>query len=275
MRIPTTHIDADALPRDRTLLDPHAQDELQGSIRAHGLRMPIEVYATGDRYALLSGYRRLTAIRALHDLTGLDEYTQIDALLRTPDTRAAALAAMVEENEQRQPLSPWERGRIALATVEDGTFATLDDAIPALFPQARRQKRARLRAVAEVVQALDGTLTDPEALSENKLLRLATALRNGWGELLVTAIEQKEVTQIDTQWSAIRPVLDEHDAILKGDHSPSPTQPRRLAHPRAGVTIRRERLANGWCLYVTGRGASERIVGEALEQVEYLLGAPG
>ena len=246
MRIPTTLIDADALPRDRTLLDPHAQDELQGSIRAHGLRMPIEVYATGDRYALLSGYRRLTAIRALHDLTGLDEYTQIDALLRTPDSRAEALAAMVEENEQRQPLSPWERGRIALATVEDGTFATLD-----------------------------GTLTDPESLSENKLLRLATALRNGWGELLVTAIEQKEVTQIDTQWSAIRPVLDEHDAILKGDHNPSPTQPRRLAHPRAGVTIRRERLANGWCLYVTGRGASERIVGEALEQVEYLLGPPG
>ena len=90
MRIPTALIDADALPRDRTLLDPHAQDELQGSIRAHGLRMPIEVYATGDRYALLSGYRRLTAIRALHDLTGLDAYTEIDALLRTPDSRAEA-----------------------------------------------------------------------------------------------------------------------------------------------------------------------------------------
>lgn len=275
MRIPTDRIDAEALTRDRTVIDPHAMEELQGSIRANGLRMPIEVYETETGYALLSGYRRLAAVRALHEATGLADFAGIEAIIRPAVSRAAALAAMVEENEQRAALSAWERGRIALSAVEEGTFATLDEAIPALYPQARRQKRARIRAVAEVVEALEDTLTDPEALTENQLLRLSSALRNGWRDLIVTAIEQKDARDPRSQWEAMRPTLDEHDGIVRENRDPNPARPRRLSRPRAGIVIRRERMPTGWCLYVTGRGVQERLVRDVLEQVEFLLGPPG
>ena len=110
--IPTNLIDAEALPRDRTRLDPTALTDLRLSIATHGLRTPVEVFPTESGYALISGLRRLTATRALHTLTGNPAYAQIAAAIRTPATITEALTLMVEENEVRTDLSPWEKGRI-------------------------------------------------------------------------------------------------------------------------------------------------------------------
>ena len=64
-------IDPNALPRDRSILDPDALAELQSSICITGLRQPIEVWRLSTprdnpdgppfEFGLISGLRRLTA----------------------------------------------------------------------------------------------------------------------------------------------------------------------------------------------------------------------
>ena len=108
--VPLAVIDSGALTRDRTGLDPEPQTELELSIRASGLRQPVELFPLAaprgdERYGLLSGYRRLLAFRELHARHG-EPYAAIPAFLRERTTLAAALAAMVEENEIRAPLPP-------------------------------------------------------------------------------------------------------------------------------------------------------------------------
>lgn len=271
--IPLDRIEADALPRDRTRLDPAALDELQASIAAHGLRQPIEVFETPTGYGLVSGYRRLAALRRLHALTGDPRHARIAAVILPAADRAALLARMVEENEIRADLSPWERASIAIAARDDGTFPTLDAALAALFPHAGRPKRARIRGAAEVVEALEGVLADPEALSERQLLRIAGALRLGWRELIVTAVEESGARTAAAQWEAMRPVLAEAETLLSQGRDTRPTRPRRLLRPRPGLTIRRERTPHGYLLHVTGRAAHDALVAEILDEIERLFGA--
>src|SRR5919106_7042327 len=69
--IPLDAIDEAALTRDRAALDPVAQSELSASIAVSGLRIPIEVFELAEpdgdrRYGLISGFRRLAALRELH-----------------------------------------------------------------------------------------------------------------------------------------------------------------------------------------------------------------
>ncbi len=119
--LPLTAIDANALPRDRTTLDPAALEELHASIARDGLRQPIEVWrlSTPDigpdgpiTHGLISGLRRLTAMRELAALRRDNSLTTIEAFIRTPADYTEALAAMVAENEIRADPSPWDRGRI-------------------------------------------------------------------------------------------------------------------------------------------------------------------
>ena len=272
MRIPTNWIDEGALPRDRTTIDAAAQAELEASIAASGLRQPIEVFEVGGGYGLISGYRRLMAVRALHARTGRPEWETIEAVIRDPADRQAALAAMVEENEVRQNLSPWERGRIAAITAHQGLFDTLDAAIVALYPGANRAKRARLRAVAEVVEALEGCLTEPETLSQTRLVRIANTLRLGWGDLIEAALEGGGTGE--EQWQALAPVLAEAEGLVAKGAPTRPNRPRRLSRPYRGVTIRRERTRRGYTLHVTGPGANDTLVTEILDSIERQF-APG
>lgn len=273
MLIPTDRIDPHALPRDRSVIDRAAQDELQRSIAASGLRQPVEVFATPEGYALISGYRRLAAVQALHALTGDARWSRIDAVLRAPATLAEALAAMVEENEIRAELSSWERARIAVSAERQGHFATLDAALCGLYPHAHRTKRIRLRAVAEVVEALDGALADPESLAERRLLRIANALRLGWGELIEAALESAEAETAAAQWIALEPVLTEAETLVAEGRPTRPGRPKRLSRPYRSVTIRRERTRNGYLLRITGAGANDTLMTEVLDQIEQMFGA--
>src|SRR5690606_15828189 len=110
--IPIAAIAEDALVRDRTHLDPEALEELTGSIRADGLRLPVEVFVLdalkdGRTHGLISGFRRLAAVRALaaEEVAGFET---VAALVRAPKDMAAAMLAMVEENEVREDVTPWE-----------------------------------------------------------------------------------------------------------------------------------------------------------------------
>jgi ParB family chromosome partitioning protein len=279
--LPLTEIDAAALTRDRSGLDAAALAELRLSIAASGLRMPIEVWPLSEtqtasgprtRYGLLSGFRRLHAFRELHDLTGQDRYATIPAILRAPGTMAERLTSMVEENEIRTPLSPWERGRIAMLAHQQGIFDTIEQAVAKLYPAADRKKRTRLRALAHLAEELDGHLTTPETLNQRQCLRLAAALDAGFGEVIRTALEESRADDPQTQWQLLLPILTEAETPPPETPKPRPGCPRRTYRPRPGLTIRREQTRDGWCLHFTGRDATSWLLDDVFGDIERMYG---
>jgi ParB family transcriptional regulator, chromosome partitioning protein len=266
--IPIPRIDPEALPRDRSLLDPGPLAELSRSIAASGLRQPIEVWRlTTPRppylYGLISGYRRLAACRALG-------HTTIPAFLRTPDSLPQAMAVMVAENEVRTQITPWEKGRLILATVAEGHFPTPDAAILALYPAQTRQTRTRLRSFAMVVEALSETLATPERLTTARMDRLAAALRSGWEDLILATLLPLKTAGLESQWQALQPLLSESRTSLP---SPMEPRPRRLLHLKQGLTIRREMTRTGWILRFTGPEARKGgLVDDVLDEVERVFG---
>lgn len=110
--------DSPAVPRERELLDIAVDritpnpfqprktfereplDELQASIAAHGVLVPIIVRRRGDGYELIAGERRWRACAALHMPT-------IPAIVRTSDDHDALEVALIE-NLQRENLNPIE-----------------------------------------------------------------------------------------------------------------------------------------------------------------------
>ncbi len=276
-RIALAEIDDAALTRDRGALDDDALTELRLSISASGLRMPVEVFALSEprpphRYGLLSGLRRLHAYRALHELTGQDRYAAIPAFLRAPGSMAEALASMVEENEIRAALSPWERGRIALIAHRQEIFGTIEEAVAKLYPAANSQKRTRLRALAHLADELDGHLTAPETLNQRQALRIAAALQAGFGDVIRTALEESRADNPQTQWQLLLPILTEAETPPPETPKPRPGCPRRIARPRPGLTIRREQTRDGYSLHFTGRGATSWLMDDVFGDIERMYG---
>lgn len=273
LHLPLTAIDPTALLRDRTRLDPAALDALTASIAAEGLRQPVEVWALSTpappfTHGLISGLRRLTAHRRL--ALSNPAFATIPAFLRTPASLTEAMAAMVTENEIRADLSPWERGALLVNAVNEGLFDTLDAATLALHPTATRQKRARLRNLATVVEALDGALATPEALSLTQMERLAAALRAGFVDLIHQVLAENRTASLPRQWAALTPTLTEALTAPDADAETTPSsRPRRMLHLKQGLTIRRERCQDGWLLRFTGPEArSGGLVDDVLDAVE-------
>ena len=200
--IPTAAIRTDQMIRDRSVLDADEMTELQISIRANGLRLPIEVYPDGDGYALISGYRRLLAIRTLAEgnATGFDT---IKAIVRPAKDTATALAAMIEENEVRSNLSHYERGRVAAIAAQQGAFGSTEEAVNTLFSAASKAKRSKVRSFAEIFEMLGDMLAFPEALTERRGLRLASALRQGGESKLRDALAMGNWATADAEWTAL------------------------------------------------------------------------
>jgi ParB family chromosome partitioning protein len=274
----TAEIDAYALPRDRLELDESALAELTTSIATSGLRQPIEVWAYAEpagphRYGLISGLRRLTAHRRLASLRGTDEFTTIAAFLRTPATIPAAMADMVAENEIRAETSPWEKAATLIAARDAGFFDTLDAATAGLHPAASRQKRARLRAFAEVVEDLDGRIATPERLTGRQMQRLSAALRAGLSDLIHLTLADHPRSGLPAQWQALLPVLSEALTDPAEDATVNhPGRPRRVLSLKQGLTIRRERSGDSWILRFSGPEArSGALIDDVLDQIERLF----
>ena len=271
-RLAPHDIDANALPRDRTALDPTALAELETSILLNGLRQPIEVFAlapppgTGPRYGLISGLRRLTVMRRIGAPT-------IAAFLRTPADATAAMADMIAENEIRADITPWERATIVLAAIDQGHFETVDTALPRLYPAYDKTRRSRLRGVIEVVQHFGPTLTGPLTLSQQKLTRLATGLRAGLGDVMSTALAESSDTSPATQWSLLAAILDEHDHDTRhGSPIYRQGRPRRYVRMARSLVLRREKTRDGWILRFTGRDAKGPLMEDIMDYVEDFLG---
>ena len=167
-------IQSDYLVRDRVEIDVDEMTALKDSLRANGQQTAIEVVPHGpETFGLISGWRRLTALRELYLEGGLGT---VLAIVRQPDDAAESYLAMVQENEIRAGLSFYERGRIVARAVDEGAFASDKEALAALFHAAPRAKRSKIGSFVRLVRALDDALQFPTALSERSGLALAQAL---------------------------------------------------------------------------------------------------
>jgi len=280
--IPLDAIADDALPRDRGHLDPAALAELRLSILRDGLRQPVELVELeaehdGRTHGLLAGLRRLTAFRALRaDFPQNPDWAAIPAFIRPPAAWADTLRQMVEENDIRADIAPWDQARIAVDLVPE-PFETVDAAVAALYRSADRQRRARIRAACVVVEELSDLLAAPHTLTLRRLERLSAACRGGFTPLLRLALEESRTRDPARQWRVIENVLREAEAEARDPSPPDPRpgRPRRMAHPRPGLTIRRERTDYGWSLHFTGREASGPLMEDIMDEVERLVGREG
>ena len=279
-RIPLSEIDDGAMARDRTGLDPEPMAELRSSILASGLRMPVELYPLEFpdetlRWGIISGFRRIATFRELHGLE-VPGYDAIPALIRERRDEAARIVSMVEENEIRADLSPWEKGRIAWLAVENRLFPTIEAAVDSLYPAADATKRSRLRGVARLAQYLEGYLTSPEKLSMRQLLRLSNACRNGFTTLVQTALEQSPHKLHERQWELLQPILLESERFTRDDPATEPEpdsasrgRPRRIARPTGRrLVIRREMTSDGYLLRFTGKDATSALLDTVIDEIE-------
>lgn len=173
--LPLDQIQTDYLIRDRMVLAGEDMEALKTSLVARGQQQPIEVTQLApDRYGLISGYRRITALRAL-SAEGAHDGTVL-ALIRQPGDMAQAYCAMIEENEIRVGLSYYERANIVDRAVKAGLFETDKKALQALFASASRAKRSKIKSFLPVVRDLGSVLRFPTAIGERLGLDLAAAM---------------------------------------------------------------------------------------------------
>ena len=231
----------DHLVRDRVGLDETELHSLIESLRQRGQQMPIEVVDLGGgTFGLISGWRRLVALRRLFDETGDAKYNSVLALLREPSDASAAYVAMIEENEIRAGLSYYERARIVAKAVEQGVFVDRKQALQTLFSTASRARRSKIGSFLSVVQALDGALRFPRLIGERLGLALSQALEADpeLGTRLVTTL---------TTENPVRP--EDELALLSQGLRPKKVQPPAMSPGLPDIRLER-----------TGSGAATRLV---------------
>ena len=217
-------IDANHLVRDRASLDEEALESLKQSLMARGQQTPIEVSELGQgRYGLISGWRRLTALRQLHDETGEARFAQVAALLRRPTDLAESYVAMVEENEIRSDLSFYERARIVIKSLEEGVFESEKAALNALFSTGSYARRSKIKSFLLVVRALDGTLRFPTRMSERTGLAVSKVLTDPVMEgRFRQALLRENPADADAETACLMAVLE----------TQSPATPKAKAAPK-------------------------------------------
>ncbi|MEL6533070.1 MAG: ParB N-terminal domain-containing protein [Pseudomonadota bacterium] len=245
--IPLEAIAIDYLVRDRMGVDDDEMAALKASIRERGQQTPIDVITLEPgRYGLISGWRRLAAIRALQAETGEARFATIKALNRTPETSSDAYLAMVEENEIRVGLSFYERARIALKAAEQGAYPNPKKAVLELYRSSSRPKRSKIHSFLTVVEALDGALRFPTAIPERLGLRLAKLFDSDppAGDLIRRAVAARASETAEDETMFLDSVLKDRTAALRrplgGVPGSASKEPMEYA-TALGLTVKRHR----------------------------------
>lgn len=260
--LPLDAIAADHLTRDRLPVEDAEMAALRDSLRAHGQRTPIEVTSLAGAlpYGLISGWRRLTALRTLAAATGEPRFATVRALVRRPETAADAYVSMVEENELRVGLSHYERARVAARAAERGVFPSEKAALLALFATASRAKRSRIRAFVEIYHALDGSLRFPAQLPERLGLRLVEAVRAGQGPRIADALAASDAATPEAEQAALTAAL-----------APRTRRPRPAPEPLApGVALETALRGDALTLRFTGPGVTPALADEIRARLDGL-----
>ena len=156
-----------------------------------------------------------------------------------------------------------------IAALSAGIFDTLDAACTGLHPTATRQKRARLRAFAEVVEDLDGALATPELLTTRQMHHLSAALRRGMSEVIGLSLADHRRASLATQWQALLPILNEP---VETETPTAPGRPRRVLSLKQGLVIRRERSGDNWILRFSGPESKKGgLVDDVLDHIERMF----
>ena len=209
--IPLTEISTDDLPRDRLELEAVAtsdeMEELKASIRARGQREPVEVYRDGSgAFQLKSGWRRLNALRQLHDETGDVAYEVVKArVAESGEDRLTMYIDMAEENIIREDLTFAEMAQLAITASKDAAFEQ-DDAgkmVGDLYRSVHKVKRSYIRSFVLLIEALGETLQWPKDVARNVGVEAARiikadpdageALRKSMGEARNAADQTKRL----------------------------------------------------------------------------------
>lgn len=248
------------LVRDR-LVGSIAEDDMQSlmaSLRARGQQSPIEVTEIEPgRFGLISGFRRLTALRRLYAEAGEERFAKVHALVRSPDTAEAAYVAMVEENELRVGLSYFERAHIVTRAVEEGVCSSEKQALNSLFGSASRAKRSKIKSFLSVVKALGPNLKFPNAIGERLGLELAARLKEeSFSNRLQALLRQNNPDSAEAEISLLQQALADT------------TQPNEDKAPNRTEAVqsrsKREEIATG--LWLTRDAKGVHLSGPALDE---------
>lgn len=284
-------IHSEALARDRVNVDAEEMEELKASIRAHGLRLPIEVYpnhqsseADVPRYGLISGWRRLMAVRDLMVEARGEDHTKIKAIVRAQTASADSYVAMVEENEIRSDLSQYERGRIAVMAAGQGAFGSVEEAVNALFHAGSKAKRSKIRAFAELHEELGDLLSHAHKLSERQGLRVVAAIRAGLTTELRRSLETGQISGFGSdaagEWALLEPVVLDAEALDKPAKAPG--RPRAKSRDEYGegvvtlangITLKRETDARGYCIRLEGGAVNAELLDVVMQEIRRVLEA--
>lgn len=218
--IPLDQIHEAYLIRDRQHTADEDVEALYQSIRARGQQAPIEVVMVENGFGLISGWRRVQALRALHADTGEERFAKVQALIRQPAAQKDAYVAMVEENEIRANLSFYERARVAVQTLRAGVFETDKDALQGLFAAVSFSKRSKIKSFMPVVEALDDVLRAPQDIPERLGLALSKLLAEDEG---AAARLRAHLREAHASGAPEREVLER--AVNGGPASSAPEKP--------------------------------------------------
>lgn len=267
------HIDVDYLTRDRL---PRGEEDdagraLRRSIQTHGQRTPVELADLGaDRtppYGLISGYRRVSVIRRLLAETGDPRWATVRALVRSPATLGQAFLSMVEENEVREGLSYYERGRVCMLAAQQGAFGSVDAAVEALFATASPAKRSKIRSFTLLAEEIGDLLSRPEAIGERLGLRIAQAIRAGRGGALRRHLGERA--------AGLQGAAAEQAALARFLSGAAAAPAAPAARERVlddGLRIACRRRRGGAVFDVTGERLSDEALEAALDALAAMFG---
>lgn len=259
--LPLDAIEETYLVRDRMATDDADMAALKESLNARGQQTPIEVVELEDgRYGLISGWRRMTALRALARETGEARFQTVRAFLRQPQSASDAYVAMVEENEIRVGLSYYERARIVARAAEQGVYPDETAALRGLFASASRAKRSKIGSFIAIYHALDDHLRFASAIPERLGLSIAKILKEDPKAVpaLVKALDKTGAETWEAELSALtQAVNDTGSNRANSSTSESDTSPKETI---GDIQLKQNR--NGTLITLSGRGMSETFLAD-------------
>jgi hypothetical protein len=238
--MPISAVDASYLVRDRVTHDADEMATLMASIKARGQQTPIDVTYLGEntagpQYGLISGWRRLAALRALFDAGEGDQFGKVKARIVAPEGAQDAYLAMVEENEIRVNLSHYERARIVVKALQEGIYDSQKEALNGLFGNVARAKRSKIGSFMRLVDGLDDALFFPGAISEKLGLALVKEITQS-----AAFLDELKTNLMLTDRPVAQAELDVLQAALQqaevARHTPNPPAPSAPKPPAMDTT---------------------------------------
>ena len=183
--LPLDQIHSSDLPRDRLNLKGQAgsdeMEELKASLRSRGQRTPVTVCRDGqDRYQLVSGWRRMTALRQLAQEQGEAAPMITARLTGLKEARIELYIDMVESNLLHQDLSFGEMAQLALTAAADPASQELGigEVVNRLYGSLHKMKRSYIRSFVHLLQVLGDCVPYPEKISRNQGIAVSRKLKN-------------------------------------------------------------------------------------------------